>query len=145
MIEIRIHKKGFKEVEKKLQTIPKKINPALRVALRQWVIKAHRAALSLLSGSGSDAPGSYPVPVRTGNLRRLESYVLPGFTKHGETAGKFEGMLINTSNYAHAIHEGNGMHARHGARPWQVDAFEETQNDAMNDMLIAVRQQVNAL
>jgi len=145
MIEIRIHKKGFKEVEKKLQKIPAEVQKGLSLGLKQWVIKAHRAALSLLSGSGSDAPGNYPVPVRTGHLRRSEDYILPGYSKHGESAGKLEGMLINTSNYAHIIHEGNGMQARHGARPWQVDAFEETQNDAMNDMLIAVRQQVNAL
>lgn len=86
-------------------------------------------------GQSSDLgarPGSYPpVPKLTGNLARLEDYVLPGRirTSNGVTfsAGKLEAILFNSAEYSRVIHDpkkGESSYT-YGRRPFQDDAVKE--------------------
>lgn len=72
-------------------------------------------------------PGSYPVPVQTGNLRRLLDWLKPGESKTGAvgtfTAGKNEVIIYDSAQYARVIHEGRASSAKYGARRFLTDAF----------------------
>jgi hypothetical protein len=75
-------------------------------------------------------PGSYPVPVETGHLRRSLDFVPPGRSKtaEGQTfrAGPGEAMLFDSAEYARVIldpKQGESSH-RHGPRPFLTDAIE---------------------
>ena len=63
--------------------------------LRRALVAVETAATRRLGGGG--AAGSYPVPVRTGNLRRSM-----GFKLLSDTTG----VVFNTARYAAAIHGG---------------------------------------
>ncbi len=90
--------------------------------LGRWVIMAHRKALELLSGSFDSPSDSFPVASITGNLRRLEGYVLPGRSKSGVSAKSGQAYVINTAIYANVIHE---------KRPYATTGVEETRKDGM--------------
>lgn len=79
---------------------------AALAGLRRALVAVETAATRNLSGGGK--PGSYPVPVRTGNLRRGM-----GFKLLDDRAG----VVFNTARYASAIHGGlqPRKHAGHGA------------------------------
>ena len=79
-----------------------------------------RRAFELLSGARTDPPGSYPVPVRTGNLRRYLWALFPGESTGG-IKGKYDvgpGMAYvgDSADYADAIHS---------SRPFLTDAADE--------------------
>lgn len=87
---------------------------AMHVALG----RVHNQAVELVSGGGE--PGSYPVPVRTGNLRRAMGYRV-------ETIAS--GIVFNDAGYAQAIHSGElavgyrgGKRKRVDGRPFLEDA-----------------------
>lgn len=95
---------------------------AVTAGLRRALALVDAQAQALLSGAG--APWSYPVPVRTGNLRRHEGMRLLSPTS---------GMVFNTADYANAVHTGRvGQWAGRGksvvvqraARPFLDDALE---------------------
>ncbi|MCP4259090.1 MAG: hypothetical protein GY774_16515 [Planctomycetes bacterium] len=98
------------------------------------IIGVNKEAVKNLSGPGAKpkkgkkaiGAGGYPVPVRRGNLRRLENFVLPGRTKttNGMTfgAGDMGGIVYNTALYSRVIHEGRGSSKKHGPRPYITDA-----------------------
>lgn len=73
------------------------LGPAIRRGTRNVLLSVERAATKNLSGSGSAAAGSYPVPIRTGNLRRSM-----GVRQESETVG----FVFNRARYAGAIHRG---------------------------------------
>jgi len=149
-MSINITTKGpdEKHIRQFINGLDPRMGTAVNRSFRQWVLAAHRASLRNLSGPGlksSKTPGgAYPVPVRTGHLRRAEGYVLPGMSKHGLTAGPMTGFLVNTAVYASNIHDGKGPHASFGKRPFQVDAINETRASAMDHMLVSMRRAVNA-
>ncbi len=94
---------------------------ALAKGLRRAVVTVEIHATDLLSGSG--APGSYPVPVRTGNLRRSEG---------SQIVSKTSGIVFNDAGYARAIHSGEiavGFKGRGRkrvrARPFHDDALKQ--------------------
>ncbi len=68
--------------------------------------------------------GGYPVPVRTGNLKRLLDFLAPGQSKGSFTAGPFEGVVFDSAGYATVIHDGNGSSAKFGPRPFLTDALK---------------------
>lgn len=90
-----------------------------------------REAFDYLSGPGAKKskipPGGYPVPVRTGHLRRSLSWLKPGQTKSAAgltfTAGKMEIVVYNSAEYSRIIHEGQGSSSGHGARQYLTDGF----------------------
>jgi hypothetical protein len=122
----------------------KAVPNAIKRGISTWVVRAHRTAHKLLSGSGQDAPGSYPVPIRTGQLRRAEDYVLPGRSKHGIHARDNEGWLVNPAAYASAIHEGHRA-TRQGARfsvkprRFIADAIADTKGAGMRGVSMEIR------
>ena len=120
-----------KRFASRMAAIEKRLPKALKRGLGKWVLAAHKEAHRLLSGSNSDAAGAYPVPVRTGNLRRLENYVLPGRSKAGITARDGEAFLINAAIYATTIHKD---------RPFASDAIEATRNEGMKGITAELRQ-----
>lgn len=110
---------------------------AVAAGLRDVAITVERAAEKNLRGGGSAAPGSYPVPVRTGNLRRsLQSRF-----------DERQSMVINSAVYARAIHEGfqpygNPKARRIGRRPFLQDAVDSI--DATEIMAIRINKELPA-
>lgn len=95
---------------------------AVAEGLRDVAITVERAAAANLRGPKSAAPGSYPVPIRTGFLRRsLQARF-----------GQRESMVINSAIYARAVHDGftpyGNPHARYSIvpRPYLQDAVDST-------------------
>lgn len=83
-----------------------------------------------LSGQTSQLgarPGSYPVPVLTGNLRRMLNWLSPGQTKSGEagtfTAGDMEVVVYDSAAYADVIRSGKWTSKGFGPRPFLEDAL----------------------
>ncbi len=76
-------------------------------------------------------PGSYPVPVQTGHLRRSLGMVMPGATITSGglafTAGDDEALVFNSAEYGNVIHEGSEKYDNtpHGPRRFITDSFEE--------------------
>lgn len=99
----------------------KRWDSALARAMRRALIAVEGAAADRLTGSG--APGAYPVPVRTGFLRRALGSKL---------IGTDTGMVFNTADYAHAVHSGRvGLgYGRRGTRQVKPRPFLE---DALRD------------
>jgi len=144
MMAVRVETKGFKAVDDYLRKKGVMPEAAFDRGLTKWIVAAHRKSLDLLGGGGSDAPGSYPVPIHTGNLRRGEDYIAPGESKHGISAGSGMAVLVNTAAYATSIHNGNRV-TRSGTRymvrprPFQIDAVEATRETGMRHMMVEVR------
>lgn len=99
----------------------KRWDSALARAMRRALVAVEGAAADRLTGSG--APMSYPVPVRTGFLRR---------SLGSQLIGVAEGMVFNTADYAHAVHSGRvGLgYGRRGTRQVKPRPFLE---DALRD------------
>lgn len=78
--------------------------------------------------------GGYPVPVRTGNLKRLLNFVDPGQSKNSNgssfTAGPLEAVLYDSAGYASVIHQGTGSSAKFGARPFMTDGMDKFNSGA---------------
>ncbi|WP_305046330.1 hypothetical protein [Geoalkalibacter sp.] len=105
---------------------------ALRKGLRRIAEGAHRHAFDWLSGAGAQASGvaagGYPVPVRTGHLRRSLDFIGPGETRAagGEVwrTGDLEAVLFDSAAYSGAIHDGTGSSRKFGPRAFLVDGVE---------------------
>ncbi len=98
------------------------LEAAKRRGLRNAAVAVDNEQVNNLSGSGADAAGAYPVPVRTGNLRRghffearLSSFAIVG----------------NTTEYAMAVHKD---------RPFLDDAAAAV--DVVEIMAVPVRKAV---
>lgn len=97
------------------------------MGLRDVAISVERAAVRNTSGPGSAAPGTYPVPIRTGFLRR----------SIGSRFGQRESLVIATAIYASAIHDGFTPYGNPNARksyigrPFLKDAVEATDIDGI--------------
>jgi hypothetical protein len=88
----------------------------------KWKIKGRKDTKQ------SVASGNYPVPVRTGHLRRNLSWLKPDETKSNEygsvTAGPLQVIIYNPAPYARAIHDGTHTQKKFGRRPFLTDAME---------------------
>lgn len=147
MLDIRVTVEGDKVVIAGLQAMGMKIDKAIKRGLTRSAKGIYDDAYKWLSGPGSIyetrtsktgkqyrkkiadiLPGQYPVPVRTGHLRRLLGWLKPGASKTTEgmtfTAGPFESVVYDAAKYSEVIHEGKGTSARHGPRPYLADALK---------------------
>ena len=117
----------------KLRQLHAALDAGLAKRLKKATVMVNTYAENNLGGSNGAAPCTYPVPARTGNLRRSQQFKLvdPTFS-----------MVFNTAAYAGAIHEGyvsrwagRGKHvmASHARRPFMHDAVDK----AAPDMVIA--------
>jgi len=93
--------------------------------------------------------GGYPVPVRTGHLRRLLDWLAPGESKSGDvgsiTAGESEFLVFDSASYALAVFEGLGSSAKFGPRNAIMDAFEYFNHGGQIQQLVSeeVRKEIN--
>lgn len=97
---------------------------AVERGMRSWLLAVEAKAVKNLSGGG--APYSYPVPVRSGNLRggRTVQQPSPGI-----------GVISFTADYAMAVHSGivtefagrgKTRKVQRKARPFAQDAVDST-------------------
>jgi len=128
VLDIRVEIHGDKVVMAGLQRLEQRIPRAIDRGLRRSAMGIHRAAYDFLSGPKS-AVGGYPVPVRTGHLRRSLDWLGPNRSKSKDgktfTAGPHEAVVYNSAVYSRAIHDGRGSSAKFGARPYLTDALEQ--------------------
>ena len=142
------------ELSRELKRVEKRIPKAVDEGLGRWAKRADAMAVKNLSGSGSKyenakgkykrrkgrvAGGGYPVPVRTGNLKQSQDYIVPGKSKAGITAQSGQAYLVNTAKYAVAVHDGRGQNKKFGPRRFALDAVNDTRDSGMKDISFAIR------
>lgn len=93
-----------------------RLDAALKKGLRSAARAVDRAQVKHLSGLGSDAPGSYAVPVRLGHLRASHFFKVESSSL---------AIVGNTATYAVHVHEGQGSSAPYGRRPFLDDAVAD--------------------
>jgi hypothetical protein len=153
MIDVQVRMDGEKALMAGLRRVSHRMEPAIRRGLTRSIREAHREGTALLSGPGrkrvrtrsyrgkgptaargqfamlGGAPGSYPVPVIMGHLRRELGHVEPGRTKVAGglvfRAGKLEAVLFDAAEYADVIAQGKGSSAKYGKRPFLTDAVKQ--------------------
>ena len=75
-------------------------------------------------------PGSYPVPIITGNLVGRLGILEPGESKRGQgdigsfTAGELEFVVYDSAAYAYVIRDAKGSSRNHGPRDFLGDAVK---------------------
>jgi len=131
------------QTETKIKHMMVDVHRGLDAGLADLAEFGHYEVLKNLSGKAGAAPGSDPIPVRTGHLRRSEDYILPGRAKSGITTKAGQAMLVNTASYAHAIHEGNGPHAVFGPRPFMEDAVPAIRARMPKTMIVAMQRSLS--
>lgn len=108
-----------------------KLTEAVARGLRRVAAAIDRAQVKNLSGAG--APGTYPVPARTGHLRQSHF-----FTVESDVLA----FVGNTARYAIDIHEGRSSSSKYGRRPFLDDAAEAVR--AVDEFAFEVRREVLA-
>ncbi len=103
--------------------------PVARLALlRGLAIQTVRAATRLTGGPGTAKPGAYPIPIRTGTLRRGHNFQVQGDTV----------VVFNDTVYARANHDGFRPYGNPRAhvipgRPFYDDALTQLDLQAAAD------------
>ncbi len=150
MLDVKITPINEKIVIEDLDLLAKNFKPAVMRGLERAAIGIFDLAYRWLSGAGGSTvtykrewsaggsearkkkkygnpPGSYPVPVRTGHLRRSLDWLGPGDSKTGDvgtvTAGDDEFIIFDSAAYALYIFEGAGSSSAYGPRNAIDDAF----------------------
>lgn len=151
MLAINVTISGDKILIEGLQQLAAEMPKVVQRGLKRVAIGVHREAMDFLNvagGAGRKAQiigpsrgfvkksgeavnfkqqlagaGAYPVPVRTGNLKRLLDFVTPGQSKDSFTAGPMEAVVYDSAQYARTIHAGTGSSAKFGPRPFLTDAL----------------------
>lgn len=148
MLNINVTISGDKVLIQGLNQFAAEMPGTIRSGLKKVVRGVHPLAMAFLNGAGGAGrkaqitgpsrgftkksgehvgfkqqfagAGGWPVPVRTGNLKRLLDWVDPGqsMTSHGQTfsAGNMEVVIFNSAEYASSIHEGTGSSRKFGPR-----------------------------
>jgi hypothetical protein len=116
-------KGGFNSYENRTSKSGKQYQKKIgsKVSLYEGFTRSSGEAQSFKRFSDS---GGFPVPVRTGNLKRLLDFLDPGQSKEGFSAGQNELVVFNSAEYARTIHEGTGSSAKFGGRPFLTRALE---------------------
>lgn len=100
---------------------------AAKRGLKRIIRGLHREADDFLAGAAGK-PGSYPIPVITGHLRRNLDWLDPGEKKtvNGVSfaTDDLEAMLFDSAIYASVVHDGTHSSDIHGPRPFTDDALE---------------------
>jgi len=167
MLELRTNFNGVQQAEKYVANVAAAYPSAARKGLTRIIRGMHRVSMDKLNGRGGAGrtaqivgpsrgftkasgetvnfkqqfagAGGYPVPVRTGNLKRLLDFVEPGQSKSGAGfnvhAGPLEAILYNSAEYANTIHEGLGSSAKFGPRRFLIDALEQYKQGEMAAIL----------
>lgn len=107
---------------------------AIPDGLQRAAIKINAEALKNLSGNHADAPGSFPVPNRTGNLFRSQNWEM--------SPDRRSAFVFNAAPYAIEIHEGRDTSAKYGRRPFLDDASNKI--DMLAEMQMAIQRSLQA-
>jgi len=142
MLDLNVTIEGDKVIIEGLQALAEEMPHVLQRGLKRINRGVHRSAMDFLNGPGRTVmkqknllrgqsddlgarPGSYPVPVITGNLKRLFDFLDPGQSKDRFSAGPLEAIVYDSAEYANVIHEGTGSSTAYGRRPFLDDALEQ--------------------
>ena len=152
MLQINVTINGGSVVLKNLQQLEKRLPAAVNRGLETVAVGIFGDAHDWLSGAGGankqtmtryhgftmksgesvsfkrfDGSGGYPVPVRTGHLRRSLNWLRPGTSKTDNglifSADNQSVVIYNSAEYSRSIHEGRGSSAKFGRRPFLTDAL----------------------
>jgi len=141
MLDLNVTVQGDKVIIEGLQALAADMPHVLQRGLKRINRGVHRSAMDFLNGPGRTVmkqknrlrgqsddlgarPGSYPVPVITGNLKRLLDFIDPSQSKDRFSAGPLEAIVYDSAEYANVIHEGTGSSTAYGRRPFLDDALE---------------------
>lgn len=105
-------RKLAEKYRRRARILPDSIDKRLREAAKA----VNREQVRNLSGPKGH-PGSYPVPVETGDLRSQADFGAPPATSG-------YAVVFNTSGHAVPVHEGKGSSRPYGRRPFLDDAAE---------------------
>lgn len=115
----------------------RRMDDALRKGMRRLVLSVEQQAVKRLTGAGTAKAGSYPVPIRSGVLRRSMGVRI---------AGPMLGFVFNRAEYAKPIHDGFHPYGNKKA-PWVMgrrfmdDAVDAVDGNAI--MQTALREGLN--
>ncbi len=131
MLELKVEIKNGKVILDGLRDLAREMPGAVRRGLKRIAAGIYGHAFQWLSGAGAKASnvpgGGYPVPVRTGHLRRSLDWLSPGESKSGDlgafTAGPDEVVIFDAASYAPAIFLGLGSSEPYGPRDALKDAL----------------------
>lgn len=114
-------------LSERMRSLVAALDASLRRGLTAAVRAVNTAVRANLNGARSDAPWSYPVPRRSGNLLRNQQQQVAFPT----------GYVFNTATYAGAIHNGyvsewagkgqHRMRMKGAPRPYMDDGVETAQ------------------
>lgn len=125
MLDVKVI--GDKVVVSNMTGLAGEMPNAIKRGVTRIAKGVHREAYAWLSGAAG-APGGYPVPVRTGHLRRMLDWLQPGQSKTAEwgtvSAATNEAVVYDSAIYSDVIHEGKGSSAKFGPRQFLTDALE---------------------
>jgi len=153
MLNLKVTIENDKVVVQGLQDLARQFPVAIKRGLRRSAAGLYAIGCQWLSGKGgagkkqrSDytgftkksgeavsfrsfhTSGGYPVPVRTGHLRRSLDWLAPGDSKSGDLgtfkAGDDEVVIFDSALYAPAVFLGRGSSEKFGARDALRDALE---------------------
>ncbi len=128
MLIMKVDTLNQKVLFQRLRSAPDRVRNALATAMEKIGRGVFRSAFDWLSGSRADT-GGFPVPVRTGHLRRMLDWLAPGQSRSAGgstiTAGPLESVVYNTAAYAESIAKGGGSSAKFGDRDFLAQALEE--------------------
>lgn len=128
MLMIRCDIQNEKVILSGLDTLADRFPAAVNTAFTKAAKLTAKYANHWLSGAKEPA-GAYPVPVKTGWLRRMLNWLKPGETKaiDGETivAGDMEAIVYDSAAYATTVFLGKGSSAKFGQRNAIIDAFKQ--------------------
>ena len=117
-----------KIIIQKLTRAPDNVSRAMGKTMERAGKGVFREAYDWLSGSGGST-GGFPVPVVTGNLRRMLAWLKPGESKSSEgqvvTAGPAESVVYDTARYSTVIAMGLGSSAKFGPRDYLRRGLDE--------------------
>lgn len=158
MLSIQTTINGVDEFQEGLTGLARDLPMAFERGLTRIAKGTHREAFAWLSGPGRPQvrmtdrrkhggrnktsmrgqasslgarPGSYPVPVLTGTLRRLLDWLKPGESKGGFQAGANEIVVYDSAEYAAVIHDSEGTSSGFGHRRFLEDGFAKFNQGAM--------------
>lgn len=99
-----------RDVIKGIVNRAKGTNDAVRAGLTRVALAVNAKQIENLSGSGEDNPGGFPVPVRSGHLRRSADIEV----------NNTEAFVFNSATYAASIHKTNGPFLGEAAKGMQL-------------------------
>lgn len=166
MIDLKVTIENDKVVVAGLQDHAARFPGAIKRGLRRVAAGIFARAFDQLSGPGGeimttpsgagrrsrkiyDNSGSYPVPIRTGHLRRSLAWLNPGESKSGDLgtfkAGDDEVVVFDSASYAAAIFLGRRSSKSYGPRDALRDALEMFNRGAMIQQVIGeeIRKEIN--